>query len=220
MSHTDHSPLVKYADRTAVMAPCLCGSTLYYAALSAYGKVAVDWDMAYDKRMKSTHRFDICDTHGPISITVPVSRPDSHEGRLLWSDIQVSAHGSWWNTARVTLESAYGRTPFFEYYRDRLLPLLDENTVGKPLHRVAMRLHGEICSILGITSVNIDDFHTENREDCTDMRKSFPHTPGIMEYWQVRSDRFGFIPALSILDLIFNMGPEAPLVLRSMSEHI
>lgn len=37
-------------------------------------------------------------------------------------------------------------------------------------------------------------------------------------YYQVRADRLGFFPYLSILDLIFNVGPEAPLILKKMAE--
>lgn len=218
MSPAKYSPLVKYPVRTVLMAPCLCGATMYYAAISAFGKAIVDWEIPYDKRIKSTHRFDICDTHGPMSITVPVSRPADNGKRLLWNDMIISGHGAWWNTLKVTLESAYGRTPFFEYYRDRLLPLLGEDTVGTPLHVTAMKLHAEICSILGITTDGSNQII--DGDTCVDFRKTFPQSQDATEYWQVRSDRFGFIPDLSILDMIFNLGPEAPLTLRKMSEHI
>lgn len=48
------------------------------------------------------------------------------------------------------------------------------------------------------------------------------HTPGLTEasqmppYWQVRGSIHGFMADLSVLDLIFNLGPEAPLYLKSL----
>ena len=53
----------------------------------------------------------------------------------------------------------------------------------------------------------------QDAEDCRG--KNLPvYEP--VPYYQVRQDNFGFIPHLSILDLIFNMGPESPLVLQKM----
>ena len=77
-----------------------------------------------------------------------------------------------------------------------------------------------IRNILGLES--IVSYTTENipniAEEIKDYRSNdFTHiTP--VEYYQVRKATHGFIPNLSILDLIFNMGPEAPIILKKMLE--
>ena len=210
--------LRRFDDSTvALLAPRLCGSTTYYAALAAYGNVCIDFGMPYDKRQKLTHRFDICDTHGQRSIVVPVSRPDNVAGRLRWSDILVSEHGQWWNVARTTLESAYGRTPFFEYYSNDILPLFSPEAAGDQLQKLIERTDAAIIRMLGLTSVRMIPYADTSRFDnVDDLRRSIPGNIEAIPYWQVRDCRFGFLPDMTILDLLFNMGPEAQLVLRDM----
>ena len=142
------------------------GSIAYYASMAAYGHAVIDADAIFDKRQKAVHRCDIADTHGPVQLTVPVSKPHGI-ARARWSDVAVSCHGAWWHVHRVTLESAYGRSPFFEFYIDRFLPFLTKGVTER---------YPTVASL----NLAIDA--------------------------EIRS----------ILDLIFNLGPEAPLYLRSL----
>ena len=70
------------------------GAVDYYASMGACSRVVVDDTARYDKREKGTHRMDIVDTHGPKSLTGPVSRPEGVEGPLRWRDIAYHATGS------------------------------------------------------------------------------------------------------------------------------
>lgn len=223
------------------------GSVPYYALMGRYRHVIINDTARYDKRKKDTHRMDIADTHGVKSLTVPVSRPDNASGPLHWSDIAISRHGQWWHVIAETLASAYGRTPFFEFYIDRLRPFFacatpDEYPVVATLCRAVDRA---VRTILGFD--NIVEYKSEippappvetvyvptlsSSAELTPSPVGMRHgasataattpaisatTPAVSEYYQIRSDRFGFIPNLSILDLIFNMGPESPLILHSM----
>ncbi|MDE6134461.1 MAG: WbqC family protein, partial [Muribaculaceae bacterium] len=68
-----------------------------------------------------------------------------------------------------------------------------------------------VRAILGFDAPIVDMSCVENYE-CVDFRRAdFAQFTPRRSYWQVRADRFGFIPGLSVLDLIFNLGPEAPL---------
>ena len=124
---------------------------------------------------------------------------------------------------RVALESAYGRTPFFEFYIDRFLPFFkhrEKDNNNEFLMDLDCNIDVVIRNILGIESKI--SYSTENlpniAEDIKDYRSNeFTHiTP--VEYYQVRQATHGFIPNLSILDLIFNMGPESPLILKKMQQ--
>lgn len=186
----------------------LFGSAGWYAAMASHPRSAMDWNLRYDKRRKSTHRFAIAD-HGRVrELTVPVSRPEGGfaSGRLTWGEILLSPHGRWWETIPETLATAYGRTPFFEYYAPKFEELWAEPAPGALLRDFASKADSIVRSILGIGP-------EEPPEGEIDDLRSLPaDLPCPNSYWQPHSGPF--IPGLSVLDLIFSTGPEAPLYLR------
>ena len=199
-------PLI--SDRCGVFAPQYFGSVGYYATMARYRRVVVDRDLRYDKRFKSVHRCEIADTRGRLMLTVPVSKSSPRR----WADATVSDHGGWWDVHRVSLESAYGRTPFFEYYIDRFLPLVQDTSVSIVdldccIDAVVRRTLGLECEV---------EYAVGDMDAVDDYRRGMYPSVADVPYYQVRADRLGFLPGLSILDLIFNMGPEAPLMLERM----
>ena len=200
--------LILHPDSVAAFAPQYFGSVDYYAALSSFGKVYVDLNLTADKRFKSAHRCRIIDTRDEIMLTVPICRP---HGPHSWLETPVSAHGRWSHVHLTALESAYGRTPFFEYYIDRFAHIFDRDyeidvvTVGE-LDRECDKI---IRSILGIDNDVVYDTPRHNVD--RDFRRIKEFEASTIPYYQLRADRLGFRPGLSILDLIFNHGPEAPL---------
>ncbi len=210
------SPLVIYPDTTVILPPCYCAPAAYYAIMSACGTAVVLDSVPFNKRAKYTHRTAIADTHGTLALTVPVQKPEKSSGAA-WSDILVSPHNEWWHIHITALESAYGRTPFFEYYKDSLLPLISARSVDKPVTELDSSLDAAIRRILGIDTKieNIQNIDISNPKVINLTQTALNYTP-VAEYYQIRETRHGFIPHLSVLDLIFNMGPEAPLVLQKM----
>lgn len=185
------------------------GSVDYYATMAKYERVVIDDTLRYDKRDKGTHRMRIVDTHGVKELTVPVSKPDGASGVLHWSDILLSRHGQWWHVVDETLASAYGRTPFYEYYVDRLRRFFAATTVGEyvdvaTLCRESDRMVREILKLP--TKVT---YASEGGI----VGKYVDIEPFEGEYYQVRGEKFGFVGGLSVLDMVFNMGPEAELLL-------
>ncbi len=162
-------PAPLYPGRVAVLPPQLFGSVAYYATDGALrGAAYVDNELRYDKRFKSVHRFDIASTRGKISLTVPVSR---HEGATLWCDVKVSAHGRCRETMPDTLATAYGRSPFFEFYIDRLMPVFSEPT-GQSITELCDMADSIVRSTLGICSRTQEGARAD---DCADsfLRKMF-----------------------------------------------
>lgn len=206
-----HHPLqTAPAGTVAILPPELLPPAGYFALLARYERVVVDWHARYDKRRKETHRFAIADKGGPRLITVPVSRPEGAflEGSLRWDRITVSAHGRWWETLPNALESAYGRTPFFQYYAHRFAPFWREPAADLLLMDFANGLLEECCGILGL-STRILDRVPEDAAQVDDLREA--PLPELRPYWQLHPADSSIV---SVLDLIFNQGPEAPLWLR------
>lgn len=210
VNKTAHSPLVIYPEHTAIVPPAYCGNVAMYTAMARYGHVIIDASAKYNKREKSLHRCTIEGSNGIQRLTVPLQKPQEwHSTRI--SDVMVSTHGDWWHVHWGALEAAYGRTPFFEYYADELRPWFSGEI--KRLVDLDMGIHRFCLDALGI------DYRIhvliENRENLpSDAIRLGNTTENMPPYYQLWADRFGFTDGLSILDLIFNLGPESALYLR------
>ena len=170
--------------------------------------------MRWDKNYKGATRFTIADTRGPLRLSVPVSRP---EGAHLWNQVLVSPHGRWYHTVPIALESAYGRTPYFEYYIDRFRPVFA--MTGRPVTELCAEADRLVRSLLCIPDTDITyatDAAAIPTHSAADYRRRPVPEPAYPPYWQVRAHELGFIPGLSVLDLIFNLGPEADLYLDTL----
>lgn len=195
-----------------ILIPQLFGQiSRYILVAAAGGRVAVAPGQPYNKRMKQVHRYTISDANGIMDLTVPVEKPLSAK-KATWNSVRISRHGEWWNVHRTALESAYGRTPFFEFYIDRLLPFMDSDTPDRfsSIAELAVESEKKVLEILflpqpAISPENADCFPGKNRE--------------LPPYWQLRQDRFGFIPDLSVLDLIFSLGPESALYIDRLKDN-
>lgn len=202
---------------TLLLRPELFGSVDRYILMSRYGRVAVDVDMPYDKRVKATHRFTIADTRGAVNVTVPTVHPSKHHGTLV-SDILLSDHSPWWQTVMTALESAYGRTPFFEFYADDFARLFTSRRVGTPLVDFCRDADLTVCRLIGLDMpayVGVEAVASAVAAGgMTDRRRGVPEVSDFTPYYQVRAEKLGFLPHLSIVDLLFNLGSEALLYLE------
>lgn len=203
---TCHSPLVRYPDSTLALPPAYCGSIRRYAAIAMYGNTVTDTERRFNKREKDCHRCVIEGSNGIQRLTVPLEKPQEwHSTRL--KDVRVSTHGKWWHVHWEAICSAYGRTPFFEYYADDIAPAFSGDIeLLIELDDKIDRFCREALGLPQPLSPDTDMTVTRQIENIRDV-----------EYYQIWAERFGFTPGLSVLDLIFNMGPEAPLVLQAMT---
>jgi hypothetical protein len=178
------------------------------------------------------NRCLIATTQGIQALTVPVERGNAQSSKLnaqTIKDIRISDHGNWRHLHWNALQSAYGESPFFDYYQDDIRPFFEERWTYLIEFNEAIR--AKMCELLDIQP---RVSYTQSwREECGgrseitssaeyagdtlhDFRSSIhPKHPGADEafeprpYYQVYRQKHGFLPNLSILDLLFNMGPEA-----------
>ena len=206
------NPLIVNPSATAIVSPTYCGSVALYAAMVRYGHVIIDASGRYNKREKTLHRCEIEGPNGVQRLTVPLQKPQEwHSTRI--ADVKVSTHGDWWHVHWGALEAAYGRTPFFEYYADDLRPWFAGTT--ERLVDLDMGIHKFCLNALGIDPNT--HILAESATDIPSNALPIHPQPVDMPYYQLWDDRFGFTPGLSILDLIFNLGPESAIYLQSVS---
>lgn len=210
-------PAKLFPDRTLLLPPRLLPPAAYYAAIMAYGRVVVDNSMRFNKRMKEVHRCSIIGANDPERITVPVGKPVSMTAAR-WCDIIISPHDAWWNAAWTAIRSAYGRTPFFEFYADDLEPFFRPLAAGMPVTAFNSRLDTAIRTLLECsTPVTYASSPGEIPAGADDYRmRPLDFVGPEPLYYQVRNSRFGFVGGLSVVDMLFNMGPESQLLLHRM----
>ena len=168
--------------------------------------------------LKQTYRNRciIATANGPLALSIPVVKPDTL--KCIIKDMKISDHGNWRKLHWNALVSAYRMSPFFEYYEDDFAPFYEKKY--EYLLDFNENLRELICNLIDINPrVILTEEYIPNTEN--DFRevirpKHEEEDPSFMPvpYYQVFREKFGFIPNLSIVDLLFNMGPESVIVLN------
>ena len=198
--------------------------TAYLAPISYYRLLLRSADVhieAWEHYPKQTlrNRCLIATSGGVQALTVPVARPDNSKAPT--RDIRISDHGRWRHLHWQALVSAYGVSPFFEYYADDFAPFYERRY--EFLLDYNMALQSLVCGLLDISpTVGLTEEYVPPMSVADDLREAFtprapspvhPDLPPPRPYYQVFGRKHGFLPDLSIVDLLFNMGNESALYL-------
>ncbi|MBV7267869.1 WbqC family protein [Winogradskyella luteola] len=160
------------------------------------------------------NRTEIYGANGKLALTVPVSY--TQKNRQLYKDVKIANEDNWQIQHLKSLQSAYSMSPFFEFYIDDLMPLfekrfdyiLDFNL--KCFETLLDSLQIEIITQRTI----IFEKSPDNKTDYRSLAKRNHKVESFKSYVQVFSEKHGFISNLSILDLLFNEGPNSELYLK------
>jgi hypothetical protein len=127
--------------------------------------------------------------------------------------LKVSDHGNWRHLHWNALVTAYSESPFFEYYQDDIRPFYEQRWDYLLDYNEAIRT--KICELIDIqpkvtltgeySRSSDNDYREAIRPKHSAPDPDFTPRP----YYQVYQQKHGFLPNLSILDLLFNMGPES-----------
>lgn len=186
-----------------------------YAHLYKCDALVINGDEPFVKQTFRS-RAVIATENGAQSLTIPVIHDG---GRTAMRDVRISEHGNWRHQHWNAMVSAYRKSPFFDYYADDFAHFFEERDGF--LMDFNLRLHGVVSELLGLDKeVKIVD-NGHKAQDVIDLRRiAEPKALAdvkdyiVQPYYQVFAQRNGFVSDLSIVDLLFNMGPEGLLVLR------
>lgn len=199
-------------------------STAYHAPIQYYAKfmmgqpIIIEQNDTYTKQ-SYRNRCLINSADGALALSVPVSYSSSEKTKT--KDVVISQHGNWQHMHWNAIVSAYNPTPFFEYYRDDYEKFYT-NTYSSLLefNDQLLRLTLDNLNIKAPEIVYSDSYI--DGKDMLDYRELIHPKRSIQEdsefqlktYYQVFQEKHGFVPNLSILDLLFNMGNESILILK------
>lgn len=184
----------------------------YYALLLAHGGELHIEQWEHYVKQTVRNRAVIATEAGRMSLTIPVE----HNGgrKTAMRDVRISEHGNWQHLHWQALRAAYEGSPYFEFYCDDLAVFYHDKP-SKYLLDFSLKLQQTVCNLISLPwQPQLTDAY-QREGDFIDLRNAF-NAPAVggKPYWQVFQTRHGFQPDLSIVDLLFNMGPEALLVLR------
>ena len=189
----------------------------YFALLAKYSVVYMEACENYQKQ-SWRNRCRILTANGPESLNVPVVH-ENGTFSLPIKKIRVEYTTPWVMRTERAIESAYSSSPFFIYYKDALFSILDSHPAT--LWELNRRIIDFFCSKIGISpdfreTVDYLPAEEDYRELIHPKRPNTIMRDLGMErpYWQVFRDKYGFVPGLSIMDLLFNEGPESICWLR------
>ena len=207
-------------EKTIYLTSAYLAPVEYYAKLYACERAYIE---RYDHYVKQTYRNRcvIAATDGPLALTIPTEKGENLKCPM--KDVRISDHGNWRHMHWNALVSNYRNSPFFEYYADDFRKFYEKK------YPFLWDYNQEICELV----CELIDIHP-HMEGTMEYRTEFalgekdyreiihPKRDWQQEdptfvaepYYQVFKEKFGFLPNLSIVDLLFNMGPESLLVLQ------
>lgn len=191
-----------------------------FAHLRDGDNIIVEQNCNYERK-SYRNRCNIIGANGPLSLSVPVI--NQKNVKIKTKDTQISYDSDWQKQHWRSITSAYNSSPFFEYYADAFYPFYNQKFDSlvqfnmELLHTIIRELELDLSITLS------DEYETIVHNEVMDLRylinpkkKQEAHNHFVnIEYWQVFAQKFGFTPNMSILDLIFNMGPESNIVLAN-----
>lgn len=182
------------------------------------GSVQLDAHERYQK-MSFRNRYYLAGPQGQQLLSVPLKK--GRNQRTPAASVLADAQANWQIRHWRTIQSFYGRAPFFEYYADELVPLFEHDGQELSLFDWSFSSIERIAKLIGVHLELYRSTEVQNKSpnEVFDIRHSFPEIQDFqlpeIKYHQVFQDRSGFIPNCSILDLLFCKGNQTAEILQS-----
>jgi hypothetical protein len=181
----------------------------YFSLILRADKVLVESEENYLKQ-SYRNRCYILSAHGPQPLSVPVYLGSQHKTPL--KEIRIDYSKRWQQVHLRAITASYSSSPYFQFYYENIEKIIARKT--EFLFDLNMELTGSVLKMLGL---NINMARTTDFKPVLEAEYDFRYTTSpkrkpqfiVKEYIQVFGTSKGVDHRLSIIDLIFNMGPEA-----------
>ncbi|MCF6279939.1 MAG: WbqC family protein [Flavobacteriaceae bacterium] len=190
----------------------------YFAPISQYVAIFKNKEIVFeveDNFQKQTYRnrCNIYGANGKLTLNIPII----HNGKQKTKDVKIDNSSLWQKQHLKSLESAYYSSPFFEFYMDDLFPLYEQKSAF--LLDFNLKCHEFIMNALQseITYSKTDIYEVSPKiKDCRNLAiAKHEKNYNLNSYFQVFNDKHGFMPNLSVLDLLFMEGTNSEIYLKN-----
>ncbi|MBR9921617.1 MAG: WbqC family protein [Bacteroidetes bacterium] len=199
---------------SVLLEACYLPPVSWFSAAKTHGPLIIEQHENYNKG-SYRNRCHLAGSHGLIRLSIPLLKGKHRQMPI--REVEIDYREGWVRQHWRSIQSAYGKSPFFEFYMDELKEIYDSPPAG--LFDWNMSLINWLFVQLSLNvDVQLSTDFVKDPDGVLDLRDSI--RPGKSKgnnkwettpkpYPQVFQDRFGFIPDLSILDLLFCQGPQA-----------
>jgi hypothetical protein len=181
----------------------------YFSLILRADEIFIEREENYHKQTYR-NRCNILSAHGVQKLIVPVYSGSLH--KTLIKDIRIDYSKRWQQIHLGAMATSYNSSPFFEFYFENIKVIISKN------HDFLFDLNMELIeSILKLLKINKNFINTSSFDPSFGNENDFRFKispkissgSNVKKYFQVFSDQNRFSDNLSIIDLLFNMGPEA-----------
>lgn len=193
----------------------------YFAKLVEYSEVWIEQEENYRKG-SYRNRCHIATANGLMRLSIPLEKGKNEQMPI--RQVRIAYEEPWQRQHWIGIRSAYGRAPFFDFYAEELAPFYEKEWAYLFDFNWALLL--KLMELIGLPAdlrlteayqekpaANISDYRNsifpKKHRQKKDSRFKAP------KYRQLFEERHGFMPNLSILDLLFCTGPQTLLYLES-----
>ena len=184
----------------------------YMALFSRSDEILIEKEENYIKQT-FRNRCYILSATGPLALSVPVLLGSLHKTAL--KDIRIDYSKRWQQIHTRGIPSSYRSSPYYLYYYDLIEKVIHENhkyliDLNMDTLEVVLKITGLTTKVLYTTEfANSGNSPSDLRYQITPKKKIRENLFSFNEYYQVFRNKSGFVRGLSILDLIFNTGPDS-----------
>ena len=191
--------------------PAYFGPVSQFVAMANAEEVVFENEDNYQKQTYR-NRMYIYGANGKLLLNIPIKHTGDKSGHQKYKDIRIENDFPWQKQHWKSLETVYRTSPFFEFYEDEFYPLYHQKfdfLMDFNYHCLHLILD---CLQLDLPYKKTEEYYQDpdNLKDARYLVAAKNKQPQQLEpYLQVFQDKFGFLNDLSIVDLIFNEGPNS-----------
>ncbi len=190
--------------------------TQCFPPISLFSRLKNDPELcieAHENYQKRSYRNRIClaSAQGVEMISIPLAKGKNEQQRI--TETQISYDTDWVNQISKVLKTNYGSAPFYEFYINEIMGILTARP--KYLYDLNQSILNWLIDTLGMdVTVSQTESYVKEIHDAVDMRNKIrpqnrkTTSKDVVSYVQVHQEKTGFIPELSIIDMLFCCGPE------------